>query len=314
MAIEAHALNALLTAARQRIQLHMVSPNTIEGYASDWRLFTAWCKRMDLSALPASPNTVALYVTYLLETGLKINTAQRRCSAITHYHRRAKHPSPCTEELNQLFRLAAREKRQEPKQKYALTVENLKAMAQKIDPRGRGLRDRALLLFGFATSLRRANIVALDFEDLNFVADGVLVRVRKAKEDQEGRGRTVGVPFGLHPETCPVRALNAWLGFRGRGPGALFCSFRKTMPYLKHRLPAARLAIVIQEAAASIGLDPRCYGGHSLRAGFVTEAGLHGASEYQIMQQTGHKSAQTVRKYFRNRNVFRKNAARLLDL
>jgi hypothetical protein len=140
------------------------------------------------------------------------------------------------------------------------------------------------------------------------------MRIRKEKQDQEGQGRTIGVAAGECPETCPVAAVKAWLAIRGAITGPLFVTFSRQLKPTESRLDARHVARAVQETALSLGLDSSQYGGHSLRAGFVTAAVLGGASEFAIMEQTGHKSTVMVRRYYRNADPFARNASAMLGL
>jgi len=161
------------------------------------------------------------------------------------------------------------------------------------------VRDRALLTLGFAAALRRSELVGLDVVDVRFVPKGLLVRIRRGKTDQEGHGRDVGVFRGRRATTCPVRALRAWLFVRGREAGPLFPGRRPGS-----RLTGACVNQVVKRGCVLAGLDPRGYGAHSLRAGFVTAAAEAGMPETLIMQRTGHRSVQTVAKYVRPASAF----------
>jgi len=201
-----------------------------------------------------------------------------------------------------------------PNQKEALRTADLARMvAVTRADTAIAARNQALLLFGFASALRRSNLAGLDRQDLCFTAEGVLITVRHEKQDRTGRPRSIAVPSGRHAATCPVRALRKWLAWRGDGFGPLFCRVWHGRVD-GHRMLPNRVAQIVQEAAASIGLDRRLYGAHSLRAGFVTEALENGAGEILIARKTGHKDLSTLRRYFRGRSLFRANAGAALGL
>ena len=176
-----------------------------------------------------------------------------------------------------------------------------------------GLRDRALILLGFAGAFRRAEIVSLDVGDLGFNRDGLTVTLRRSKTDQQGQGRKIGIPYGSNPETCPVRTLQAWLEEGGVTEGPLFRSLNRHGA-LQGRLSPVGVARVVKKLAERAGLDPAKYAGHSLRAGHATSAAASGASERSIMNQTGHRSVQMVRRYIREGSLFRENSAGKLGL
>ena len=177
-----------------------------------------------------------------------------------------------------------------------------------------GLRDRALILLGFAGAFRRSELVALDVADLAFNRDGLTVTLRRSKTDQEGQGRKVGIPYGSNPDTCPVRVLQAWLETAGLAEGPVFRSMNRHGPCTTGRLAPADVARVVKKLAERAGLDAARYAGHSLRAGHATSAAIAGASERSIMNQTGHRSVQMVRRYIRDGILFRENSAGKLGL
>jgi integrase len=172
-----------------------------------------------------------------------------------------------------------------------------------------GMRDRALLLIGFAGAFRRSELVGLDVADLAFTDDGLVITLRRSKTDQEGEGRKVGIPHGSKPTTCPVRVLRAWLEAAGIVTGPLFRSVNRHGKVGAVRLSDRAVALAVKRAAESAGLDASTFSGHSLRAGLATSAAAAGASERSIMDQTGHRSVQMVRRYIRDGSLFRDNAA-----
>lgn len=286
--------------------------NTRKGYANDWHLFGAWCRAAGREPLPASAESIRLYIIDLLRRGRKISTAERRLSAIGHYHREAKEDfSAARKEARDLIELAKRYRPEQPRQMVPLLVSQLRQITRLLSCDGspRALRDRALLVLGLGSALRRCNLASLTLADVEFQPQGVLIRIGREKNDQTGRGRVVGLPKGRHADTCPVRSLRAWLRVRGKQPGPLF-----TRPGTLEGMTPAYVAKIVKDAVSSIGLDPSLYAGHSLRAGFVTAAGESGASEMLIAAQTGHRNMVVLRRYFRRADVWRSNACRLIGL
>jgi integrase len=176
-----------------------------------------------------------------------------------------------------------------------------------------GARDRALLLLGFAGAFRRSELVALAVVDLDFTRDGLVVTLRRSKTHQEGEGRKLGVPFGSRPESCPVRAVQDWLQAAGISAGLVLRSINRH-GHLGTALTAHSVALVVKRYAAAAGLEAARYAGHSLRSGLATSAAVGGASERAIMAQTGYRSAAMVRRYIRDADLFRGNAAGLAGL
>jgi integrase len=150
-------------------------------------------------------------------------------------------------------------------------------------------------------------------EDLNFTDGGVIVTIRRSKTDQEGQGREVGIPYG-QKGTCPVSALRAWLKAAHITTGPIFRRIDQHGHIGPNALQPAAVAQIIKKAVQSVGMDPAAFSGHSLRAGLATSAAQNGASELAIMEQTGHKSSQMVRRYVRRANVFKSNAASVAGL
>jgi integrase len=177
-----------------------------------------------------------------------------------------------------------------------------------------GCRDRALLLLGFAGALRRSELVGLDVADLTEGTDGLRVRLQRSKTDQEGVGRTVGIPYGSNPVTCPVRAWLAWLEVSGITEGAAFRPVDRHGRIGTTRLSGQAVALVLKRHAARAGLDPGEMAGHSLRAGLATSAAAAGVPERVIAEQTGHKGTAMLRRYIREGSLFRENAASAVGL
>jgi integrase len=198
--------------------------------------------------------------------------------------------------------------------KAPAVVGDLKRMLDSLPATRVGLRDRALLLLGFAGAFRRAELVSLDIADLEFSSVGLVVTLRRTKTDQEGKSRRVGIPYGSTDKTCPVRSLQAWLEAARLVDGPVFRSLDSFQRVQKRRLSDKAVARIVKRRAAAVGLDPDRYAGHSLRAGLATSAAAGGASERVIMAQTRHRSADMVRRYIREGNLWRENAASLAGL
>ncbi len=282
--------------------------STQRAYHNDWRDFEAWCAAHDVVALPATPETVTLYLASRA-TVYKTATLARRLVAISRAHQLAGHPSPTKDAgVRTVAAGIRRAKGTAQEGKAPAVTRDLRAMVAALPPTLLGRRDRALLLVGFAGAFRRGELVALDVADVTETPEGLVVRLRRSKTDQEGAGRTVGIPYGSHPASCPVRALTAWLAAAGVAEGALFRGVDRHGRLLG-RLSDKGVARVVQRAAAAAGLDPTRYAGHSLRAGLATAAAQGGAPERAIMAQTGHKSVSMVRRYIRDGELFTDNAA-----
>lgn len=280
--------------------------NTRRAYAADWRDFEGWCRLAGRSALPASADTVALYLVHLARAGRLPATMERRAVAIGAQHVAGGLQSPVDSEVREVLAGLRRRLGTAPRRaKAALQLDELRRMLAALPNDARGARDRAVLLVGFASGLRRSDLAGLDLADVAVVREGLVLRVGRSKTDQEGAGREVGVHRGRRRSTCPVRALEAWLVERGAWPGPLFPVVGlHTGAVERRRVSGAAIAAVVQAAAKRAGLDPARYGGHSLRAGCATAAAAGGASDLAIAGRTGHRSLAVLRRYVRHGSLF----------
>lgn len=297
------------TLAQARGYLRLAkAPNTLRAYQADWRDFAEWCRARGREALPATVETLVCYLTELA-AGRKVSTLVRRLSAVSEAHRAAGWESPARGAAVRALMAGIRRARGSAAAvKKPVLVADLKQMVEGLPGGLRGLRDRALLLVGFAGAFRRSELVALDWEDAEFGREGVALRLRRSKTDPEGEGRRIGIPYGRQAGLCPVRALAAWREAAGGASGPVFRGIDRQGRMSGARLSDKTVARVVKRAAGAAGLDAAEYGGHSLRAGLATAAAMGGASERAIMNQTGHRSVSTVRRYIREGSLFRENA------
>lgn len=312
------ASSDLLAVSTERVHTYLDNArarNTVRGYRSSFGQFRLWCEAAQLNSMPATPETIALYIS--AQAGrLKAATLQHHLAAIGKAHKAAGFPSPIKD--NQLIAETMKGIRSvhgsAQVQKAPVLTEDLRLMLRGLPPKLLGVRDRALLLVGFAGAFRRSELVALDVSDLSFTAEGLLINLRRSKTDQGGEGRQVAIPCGSHQETCPARAMRAWLEAAAITEGAVFRPITRHGKLESTRLSDHAVAIVVKRYAEGAGLVPTSFSGHSLRAGFVTSAARAGAPERQIMRTTGHRSVEMVLKYVRQANCFADNAALTLGL
>lgn len=292
------------------------SAATKKAYRSDFQHFSVWCIGHDLSPLPASPETVAFYITHLADDEYAISTIGRRMVAISQAHKLSGHASPTTAQpVREVWKGIRREQGVGQKSKRPLLTVEIRRIIQRLDfEQLVDRRDAALLLAGFAGGLRRSELVGLDVEDVEERERGLVLRIAKSKTDQEGEGQVVGIPRGRHEETCPVRAVEEWLEQTGIEQGPIFRSVSKGGGVSDDRLSGRSVNLIVKRHVEAIGLNPSRYGAHSLRSGFATEAARAGASEREIMKQTRHRSRAVVRRYIEDGGVFRDNAANKLGL
>lgn len=288
---------------------------TLRAYRTDWRAFEAWCATHQLTSLPAAPETVALYITEMARRA-KVSTVTRHLASIAQAHKQQGHDSPTRAAVVQnVLKGIRRAKGTAPTQKAAAEIAIIRAMVEQLDDSLQGVRDRAILLIGFAGAFRRSELASLTLADVQFTNDGLVITLRRSKTDQEGEGYLKGIPYGSTLATCPVRALRAWLDASGITTGSLFRSVWKGGRRLRPRgLNDRAIAEVVKRAAAAAGYDPARFSGHSLRAGLATSAGAAGVDERTIMEQTGHKTTTMVRRYIRRGSLFRNNAAAKVGL
>lgn len=312
---QATELGPLMDKARGYVAASKAT-NTVRAYRSDWRHFTDWCTARGLPTLPAAPATIALYIADLGGVA-KPSTITRRLAAIAKAHQAAGHESPCAMRHAAVKEVLSGIKRTHGTAqagKAALLTGDLRRLLAVIPDSLLGKRDAALLLLGFAGAFRRSELVSLDIPDAEFSEDGLKVTLRRSKTDQEGRGRTVGVPYGSNPQLCPVRSLRHWLEAAGITQGPLFRYVSRHGRIAAAALTDQTVRGVVQKYCQKASLGASRFSAHSLRAGFVTQATINSASERSIMNQTGHKSPAMVRRYTRDLNLFRDNAATRLGL
>lgn len=299
---------------------------TWRGYAANWRAFQAWCAERGRNALPAAPETVGEYIA---DQGhrLKPATVDRHLSAILVHHKlqghslSRHHPAIC-EVLRGLRRMV----QAEPEGKVPLVVEDIQNLVACLPRRTlAGMRDAAILLFGFATASRRSELAALTIADLMWTSEGVVVRIRRSKEDQEGQGFIKTVPFGSNPDTCPVKTLRAWIMAAGLSEGPVFRRVDRHDRLHADGLSGEAIAEIVRRAVGRMGKTEGWSkrdieaamaqtGAHSLRSGYVTSVVQAGATEWQAMLVTGHRSPKMVRRYARPATGFRHSPTRKLGL
>lgn len=309
-------LLARLLAQAEAIFRSSRAGSTLRAYEHDWKQFRTWSEQHRLVPLPASTEAVILYATDLTKNQRrKWNTLSRRLAAISQLHQRAGFDSPtATWPMKQFLAGLRRELGIAPVRKKPVLVADLKEIVGALPDSLLGKRDRALLLLGFAGALRRSELAALDAGDLEDTREGLIVHIRRSKTDQEGEGRKVGIPQGADQATCPVWALDEWLQAANIQSGAVFRVMNRHGQVLPKRLSGEGVAIVVKRSVEKLGYDPALFSGHSLRAGLATSAAAAGKGERAIMNQTGHRSVTTVRRYIRDGSLFRENAADGLGL
>jgi integrase len=292
------------------------APETVRGYRIDWKDFSGWCERHGRDAMPASSETVALYLTE--EAGHhKPATLQRRLSSIAQAHSAAGYNDSPTKSalVCSVWQGIRREKGVAKQGKSPALVNDMVRMVGHLgSERTIDVRDKALLLIGFAGALRRSEVVSLEVRDIAFGEQGVTLLLRRSKTDQEGLGQKIAIPFGHQEETCPVKALEAWIQKGSILEGFLFRAVDRHGNVAAAKMDGKSVARIVKRAMLRTGKDPALFAGHSLRAGLATSAAMAGKSMNAIMKQTRHRSEAMVRVYIREGSLFRDNAAEGIGL
>ncbi len=286
--------------------------NTIRAYKSDYQDFNLFCIKNNFKSMPSEPSIVSLYITYLSFKGLKMSTLKRRIVSIGVIHKfkgyylDTKHPSIIENILGIKRRKGSNQKGKKP-----LLINYLKKVINVIDEKKinniKRYRDKSIILIGFAGGFRRSELVSLDYEDIEFVDEGLKINIKKSKTDQLGEGFVKALPYFDNKKFCPVISLKKWIVASKINSGALFRRLTKGSKLSEFRLTDQTVALLIKEYLELLGLDSKNYSGHSLRSGFATTAAESGAEERNIMAMTGHKTTQMVRRYIKDANLFKNN-------
>jgi site-specific recombinase XerD len=282
------------------------SEKTLRAYQSDYNDFSLFCSKNGFQAMPTQPKILALYITHLSSYS-KYSTLKRRLASISILHKTkghyidTKHPV-IMENLMGIKRTNGSNQ----KGKKPLLINDLKmlidAIHQSNEKDKRKIRDKALVLIGFSGGFRRSELVDIEYEDLEFVSEGVKIFVKRSKTDQSGEGMTKAIPYFDNKKFCPVIALKNWIEIFDLKKSRIFNISDKSV------------ALIIKKYANYAGLDSEKYAGHSLRSGFATSTAESGAEERDIMAMTGHKSTEMVRRYIKEANLFKNNALNKLKI
>ena len=295
------------------------SNNTVRAYKSDFKDFGLFCAQNGFKSLPSEPKIVSLYLTYLSTKDAKMSTLKRRIVSIGVIHRLkghyldTKHPSIIENIMGIKRRKGSKQLAKKP-----ILISYLKKLINAIDEQDKEeikkFRDRSLILTGFSGGFRRNEIVSLDYEDLDFVPEGLKINLRRSKTDQFGQGFTKALPYFDNPQYCPVVSLKKWIEISQIKAGSLFRRFTKGSKLSNNRLTDQTVALLIKKYLKLAAIESQNYSGHSLRSGFATSAAESGAEERSIMAMTGHKSTEMVRRYIKEANLFKNNALNKLKI
>ena len=288
---------------------------TVRLYDREWRKFVGWCSAKSKKPLPAEQQTVALYVTDLARS-MSVASMNVSVAAVSQAHQAAGFASPTqTSSFRAVWRGIRRTLGVAPKrQKTPTTTDIVRAMLDELPDGLIGIRDRALILVAFASAMRRSELVQVDFSSVKFVERGMEIIVARSKTDQEGAGHVIAIPFGNSERTCPIRALKRWIEVAALEEGPLFRSVDRHGRLSSGRMDSGSVGRIVKRAVERTGRDPKDFGAHSTRAGFITSAAANGASEHSIAKTSNHRSVQVLRSYIRAASRFDDNAGAKLGL
>lgn len=284
-----------------------LSPSTVKFYGIDLRIFSEWCESMALDALPATPDTVARFLVQQTNSGIKPATLTRRLAAIRMAHEANGFANPTQHKgVKAVFKGIKREKGTAQEKKAPLTAQRMAAIITHCPDTLTGIRDKALLLLGFAGAFRRSELVALEVNDIERTPEGIKVTIRKSKTDQEGQGQVIAIPNGVNFRV--VDTLMFWLSAANINEGALFRSIKKGGAIQTAALTTRSVANIVKQYAGLAGLTVDDFSGHSLRAGFITSGAEAGADLFKLMEVSRHTHPKTVMGYVRNAQLFDNHA------
>ncbi len=283
------------------------SLNTIRAYKSDFRDFSNFCKKNNFKSLPADPKIVSFYITHLSSIS-KVSTLKRRLASISVVHKikgfyiDIKHPLIIENFMGIQRKLGVFQKSKKP-----ILINELKEIIKTIESTEKNeikkIRNKALILVGFAGGFRRSELVNIKLDDLEFTKEGLKIFIQRSKTDQSGEGMTKAIPYFKDKNFCPVVSIKNWIEIIKNKTNSLIFDISDKM-----------VAVLVKKYLQKAGFDNTKYSGHSLRSGFATVAADHGADEKSIMNMTGHKSSTMVRRYIKETNLFKNNPLNKISL
>ena len=282
--------------------------NTLRAYKSDFYDFEKFCSNFGFKSIPSDPKVISLYLTDLSNKS-KFSTLKRRLASINVIHKikgfhiDIKHPIITENLIGIKRRIGSYQKGKKP-----ILINNLYQIIDfinqnQVNTHLQSTRDKAIILLGFAGGFRRSELVSLEKSDLEFISEGLKITLKKSKSDQYGQGLIKGIPYFKNNKYCPVIAVKEWMSSSDN------LTEKRLFPYSDKTV-----ALIVKKYLGLIGLDNKQYSGHSLRSGFATSTAASGADERSIMAMTGHKSAEMVRIYIKEANLFKNNALNKLKL
>jgi site-specific recombinase XerD len=284
-----------------------LSASTRKFYRIDFIIFCTWCDSNSFIALPAEPETIALFISEQADSGIKPATLCRRLAAIRMAHTTHGFINPTQHiDVKLVLKGIKNEKGTSQDKKAPLTAERLESIIAHCPDNIIGHRDRALLILGFSGAFRRSELVALTLNDIERTPEGIKVIIRKSKTDQEGKGQTIAILNGNRFRAVDV--LYKWLVMANITNGHLFRSIRRGGHVQEAVLSDNAVAVIIKSYASKAGLTIDNFSGHSLRSGFITSGAQSGADLYKLMEVSRHKRAETLIGYIRESKLFENHA------
>lgn len=284
-----------------------VAKRTREVYRSDFYIYTLWCEKMNLQRCPATPETVAAFITAEDLRGIKPASLVRRVAAIRKAHETYGYQSPTNHPMvKSIIKGIKRNRGTAQDKKAPVTAERLENMIAQCEDSLIGLRDKAILLVGFAGAFRRSELVSLTINDIERTPEGIKVTIRKSKGDQEGKGQTIAIRNGTRFRI--VDSLYMWLTKAGITEGFLFRRVRKGNSVQEYRLSSHAVADIVKRYANKAGFNIDSFSGHSLRSGLITSCANAGADIFKLMEVSRHKKPETIIGYIRESKLFENHA------
>ena len=294
--------------------------NTSRAYKADFKDFVNFCENINKKPIKAEVKVVSIYLTSLSKKNFKFSTIKRRLVSIVianrmaGYHIDTKNPI-----INENLKTIKRKIGAMQIGKTPISVIDLKKIITKLNDNkkiniNKKIRDKAIILVGFSGGFRRSELVNLNYQDIEFVKEGVKILLRKSKTDQYSKGFIKALPYFSKSYFCPVISLKNWLDTSLIKSESIFRKISKSGKILNNQLTDQSVALILKYHMLQANLDPTNFSGHSLRSGFATATANSGAEERSIMAMTGHKSTQMVRRYIKEANLFKNNALNKIDM
>ncbi|RST63805.1 site-specific integrase [Candidatus Aquarickettsia rohweri] len=289
---------------------HAFAKNTIKNYQSDWKIFCTWCESLNINPLNITHNTLIAYITFLAEENYKASTIQRKISAIYKYcETKNIHINLQDKEFKIVWQGIRRKIGIVKQGKDPILLKDLEDILQHISKNTHmGIRDRALLTFGWFSAMRRSELVKLNWQDISFIKEGIIINIRQSKTDKFGEGQKIAIL--KRKIFCPIKHLKAWQKINNNE--AVFCSVNKADKVTGIRLSCIDVARITKKHSAKIDFDTSKIAGHSLRRGFVTTAVSSGIRNHIIMKTTRHKSSKMIDDYTHDNSLLENNATNMI--